>query len=86
MRYSKRSFEMEIAPTKVLSDIILPAAAIDAGVELVARGVVDDVLGVTAKDSGKMAVERRGGMPRMLTERELWESGEELQDGFYDTV
>lgn len=86
VRFSKRSFEMDIAPTKVLSDIILPSASIDAGVELVARGVVDDVLGVTARDSGKVAMERRGGLPRMLTERELWESGEDLQDGFYDTV
>ncbi|KAI5798817.1 P-loop containing nucleoside triphosphate hydrolase protein [Geopyxis carbonaria] len=43
VRCNKASFEMDVLPTKTISDIILPSDSITAGVELIAQGVMDDI-------------------------------------------
>lgn len=66
VRFGKQAAEMEIMPTKVLADIILPKGAEGPGVELVAHGVMDDVnmlgKGIKGRSKEKGATLNQVGM------------------------
>lgn len=72
VRVSKAAYERHILPTKQVADIILPGDNINAGVDLVAQGIMDRV---TDKKNGK------AGMPG-FTSGSLHVAAME----FYDTV
>ncbi|KAA8902100.1 hypothetical protein FN846DRAFT_955947 [Sphaerosporella brunnea] len=84
VRYSKTCYERTILPTKQISDIILPGGGSwSAGVELIAHGVVDDLVGkrggVKATAGGKVDTM---GLPLVLGETDLGVG----MPSYYETV
>ena len=79
VKVSKAAYERHILPTKQVADIILPGASIQAGVELVAQGVMDDF-----RSGRKTGVGATGaaGLPNVLSEADLTMGMPE----YYETV
>lgn len=79
LKVSKVAYERHILPTKQVADIILPGASNQAGVELVAQGVMDDLRSGRKSGAGATGA---AGLPNVLSEADLTMGMPE----YYETV